>query len=149
MSSIYDSNYCHLFSEVPLYDELWSSPSTRTFIHVWGYSNRCLVVNMCGFNPFFLKLLKLPICGDSLARIISEVIPEIVLTILMFAGKFSIKVHPRMLLKHFSKETWMAFKVGFATFVSLVSYSIPLVLMQKFVNEAATSIDVYDTVIKV
>ncbi|KAH0790347.1 MatE family protein [Histomonas meleagridis] len=108
-----------------------------------------LVVNMCVFDPIFLKVLRLPIWGDSLARIISEAIPGIVLTFLVFLGKFTIKVEPKMFLNRFSKETWPAFKVGFATFVSLVSYSIPLVLMQKFVNEAAISMGVYDDVIEV
>lgn len=106
-------------------------------------------MNMGIFDPLFLVILKTPIWGAGLATIVAEGIPGIVLTILILAGKLSIKPKARMFCSKPTRETWEALKVGIASLVSSVSYTIPLILMQKYVNTAATAIGQYDNVIAV
>ena len=106
-------------------------------------------LNMGIFDPLFLVGFKLPIWGASLATIIAEGTPEIILTVLILCGKFSVKPKARMFISKPTIETWKGLKVGFASLVSNVSYTIPLILMQKYVNLASTAIGQYDAVIAV
>ena len=108
-------------------------------------------MNMGIFDPLFLVGFKTPIWGASLATIIAEGIPGVTLTILILCGKFSLHFKPRMFISKPTIETWKGLKVGFASLISQVSYTIPLILMQKYVNLASSSIshECYSTVLAV
>lgn len=106
-------------------------------------------INMGLFDPLFLVGLKLPIWGASLATIISEAIPGIILTTLILCGKFSLKPKMKMFFQKPTYETWEACKVGFASFIEQISATIPCILMQKYVNMASSAIGQYDVVIAV
>lgn len=96
-----------------------------------------------------LLWLKLPIWGASLSQILSEGIPGIILFFVFFSGKFSIHPKMKMFCSRFSDETRPALKVGLASLIVGISYTLPLILMQKYVNNAATAIGAYNVVIQV
>lgn len=108
-----------------------------------------LVLNMAFFNPLFLMAFKLPIWGASLATVCSEFIVGFTLLILIFSGKFTIKPSLRMFFQPFSKQTWEALRIGVASLMENFSYSIPEILIQKYLNMAAKAIGEYDTIIEV
>jgi Na+-driven multidrug efflux pump len=106
-----------------------------------------LVANMAVFDPLFLVAFKLPMWGASLATIMSEGIPGIVLTILICCGKLSLVTNGKMLISKPSRETWEALQLGLSSLTAQLAGTFPVVLMQKYINMAATSIGEYDTVI--
>lgn len=108
-----------------------------------------LILNMVVFCPFFLLYLKTDIWGASLATVISQGIVGLVLVILIFMGKYTIKPKMIMFCRKFSPESWASLKIGFASLVSNFTVSLPEILLQKFLNMAATAVGEYETVIKV
>lgn len=108
-----------------------------------------LILNMFVLCPLFLLYLKIGIWGASLATILSQAIVAIVLVILIFMGKFTVKPQLSMFFRRFSSESWKSLKIGFASLVSNFTVSLPEILLQKFLNMAATAVHEYDTVIKV
>ena len=102
-----------------------------------------------GFLAITLLWLKLPIWGASLSIISSQAIPGIILLFIFFNGTFSIKPELKMFFKSFSDQTLPALKIGISSLIVAVSYTIPLILMQKYVNSAATRIGIYDYTIQV
>lgn len=107
-----------------------------------------LIVNIMFFEPIFLMCFKTSTWGASLSTILSETIPGIILTILIFRGKFCIKPQFKMFLKKFTPSTCSALKIGISTFVENISTTLPLVLMQKYINSAARAIGIYDQCIE-
>jgi Na+-driven multidrug efflux pump len=103
----------------------------------------------CLFNPLFLILLKTPIWGSSLARVCGEALAALAGVCLIFRGKFKIRPTARMFLGSFSRETWAGMKIGFAEFISVCSETLPMVLVQKYVNSASKAIGVYEIVLEV
>ena len=93
--------------------------------------------------------LKTDIWGASLATVISQGIVGLVLVILIFMGKYTIKPKMIMFCRKFSPESWASLKIGFASLVSNFTVSLPEILLQKFLNMAATAVGEYETVIKV
>ena len=108
-----------------------------------------LFLNMGVFCPLFLLYFKFGIWGASLATIISQALVTIVLVVQIFMGKYTIKPKFNMFCRKFSHESWVSLKIGFASLVSNFTVSLPEILLQKFLNMAATAVGEYDTVIKV
>jgi Na+-driven multidrug efflux pump len=108
-----------------------------------------ILANMLIFDPLFLVALKLPIWSASLATILSSGLLGIALTLLILFGKFSLSPNFRMFLVKPSSETFEALRVGFGSFIANLSFTLPTILLQKWVNEAAIAIGKYDTVISV
>jgi Na+-driven multidrug efflux pump len=108
-----------------------------------------LVANMAVFDPLFLVAFKLPIWGASLATIVSEGIPGIILMILICCGKFSLVTNAKMFISKPSLETCQALQLGLSSFAGQLANTVPVILIQKYVNMAATSIGEYETVIAV
>ena len=116
---------------------------------LYGLIQFCsFILNIC-FLFGFLYGLKLPIWGASLAVILSEALPGIVVFYFCMKGKFSIHPTFSMFLKSFSDEICPALKIGISSLIIGISYSLPILLMQKYVNLASTSIGAYETVIEV
>jgi Na+-driven multidrug efflux pump len=92
------------------------------------------------FNPLFLLFLKTPIWGASLARISGEGISALIGISLIFRGKFRIRPKFWMFTAPFSRDTFAGMKLGLAEFISVCSETLPMILIQKYVNDAAISI---------
>jgi Na+-driven multidrug efflux pump len=105
--------------------------------------------NIAIFDPVLLVVLGLPIWGASLATILSAAIPGVILISLLLAGKFSLAPTKRMFISKMSPETLGALRVGFGSFAANLSFTLPTILMQKWVNDAALAIGLYDTIIAV
>ena len=117
---------------------------------VFGISQAAsLIFNMGLFCPLFLVAFKLPIWGASLATLCSEGLVGLILTILIFMGKFTIRPSFRMFVRKFSPETWASLKIGIASLISSLADSLPSLLLQKYMNSAAKAIGAYDLVIQV
>jgi Na+-driven multidrug efflux pump len=108
-----------------------------------------LVMNQLVFNPVFLMGLRLPVWGVSLSRACTGAVVAAIGLGLIFGGYF--KIHPtlQMFSKPFVEETWVAMRVGFAEFIGVISESLPMIVMQKFVNSAALEIGEYETILEV
>lgn len=100
-------------------------------------------------NPLFLLYFKWPIWGTSLASVISNSIPGIVLTVLVFKGKFSIKPKLNMIIKKFSSETSEGLKSGLSVLFEEAAIVLPFVLLQKYLSNAANAVGEYTSVMAV
>ena len=96
-----------------------------------------LLMNMFVFNPLFLFKFKLGVWSAALSTVISEGIPGIILTTLIFSGKFTLKFNCKMFTSKPSKHSYSALKIGFASFIMNLSSAIPEFAMQKFVTMTA------------
>lgn len=105
------------------------------------------VINIGCIDPIFLFVLKLPIWCASLATVLSQGIVGTTLIIMFFTGKFDISPKGKMFFSKFSKETSPALRLGLSTLVENLSLSLPLLLLQKYFNSAATEIHEYDNCI--
>lgn len=101
------------------------------------------------FDPIFLIWLKLPIWSPSLASILSQAISAIILLVLIFGGKLGLQPELKMLFRKFTKETWMGFKLSISTFIGALGYFIPIVVIQKYINQAANKIGKYDVIMAI
>lgn len=108
-----------------------------------------LLLDMFVFAPLFLLYFKTGIWGATLSTVISQTIVTIVLLIQIFRGKYTITPTFSMLFKKFSSESWESLKIGLASLVGFLTVSIPEILLQKYLNMAATHQDQYDVCIKV
>jgi Na+-driven multidrug efflux pump len=66
--------------------------------------------------------------------ILAEVIPGLVILIWFFRGKFSVKPKLGQLLKRPIAETRHALAVGFLSFISSLSNSLPIIFFQKYLT---------------
>lgn len=107
-----------------------------------------LIINMVLFCPLFLLVFKFGIWGASLATVISQFIVSVVLVVLIFYGKFTVKPKFNMFIKKFSSETWKALKIGIASLLSYFAGSLPEILLQKFLYTAAGNIGEYKTIVE-
>lgn len=96
------------------------------------------VLNGAVLNPLFLMGLKFPLWGSSLATIIAESIPAVLITIFAFAGKLSIQPKFSMLFAPFSRETWAGLKTGFADLIEAISLDFPMIVVEKLIIDASS-----------
>ncbi|OHT15435.1 MatE family protein [Tritrichomonas foetus] len=96
-------------------------------------------LNMLCFDPLFLVAFKTPIWGASLSTIISNAIPGIFITVIVFSGKLEVKPNWRMFFRKFDGETFDGLKSAIADLIEAVSLDLPLVLMQKYLDSAAAA----------
>lgn len=101
------------------------------------------ILNILVFDPLFLLGFKTSIWGCTLATTLSQLIVGGILTFFILKGKFSFKPTKEMLKKKISHETGKALFVGIPELVMELSLSIPLVLMQKYIDKASTAIGIY------
>ena len=105
----------------------------RTFLFgMLNISNLCL--NMLILDPLFLFPLKMGIVGASLATVISEIIPTVIVLACFYAHKFGVKPTCHQLLTKFSPHSIPSLKVGFSQLISQLSVCIPSVLVRKYVG---------------
>lgn len=97
-------------------------------------------LNCCIFAPIFLFVLKVPLKYAGISFALSQSIPGIVLTILIFSGKFTLKPKWRQLCKGFKKDSFHALLLASPFFINVLAGSLPpmllLTLMMKAAKEA-------------
>lgn len=113
------------------------------------YQVMSLILNIGVFAPIFLIWLKTPIWGASLATILSQAVPGIIITINIFRGKYTLTPKLSMFIKKFTPETKHALNIGLSTLISQISLNLPFLLMQKYVTNAAIAINEYEDTIAV
>ncbi|OHT15953.1 hypothetical protein TRFO_13638 [Tritrichomonas foetus] len=102
-----------------------------------------LGISMAGLVPLFLYGFKSGIIGTSIATILADAIPGVILVILYFAGFFGVKPKVNMLFKPFSKHTWKALGVGSSQLVSQLALNIPGIFIRKLIGLSTDPVD-YD-----
>lgn len=101
------------------------------------------LLNMLCFDPAFLMGFKTGMWGASLATAISNFIPMLVLYILLFRGKFSIKLDFKLYLNKFNHHTFSALRVSLSQLISNLASSLPVLFLAKFVAQAAKNANDY------
>ncbi|OHT05400.1 MatE family protein [Tritrichomonas foetus] len=120
--------------------------------HMWLYAIvqvAAFGLNMFGFNPMLLLGFKLPIWAASLSTVISESTPTLIIVVMIFMGKFSVKPKIKMFFKCFVKDTFIALNTGIADLIEAFSIDLSLVVMQKFIDNAATKAGCLEAVLGV
>ena len=94
----------------------------------------------CGFfSPIFLFGFKVPFRCAGLGFALSQSIPGIILSILLFSGKFASLVHWENLVKKPIKESLQALKLGSPFIINCIMGTFPPILMINFMMSAAES----------
>ena len=94
------------------------------------------ILNLGFLCPLFLLNLKVGIKGVALASMLSEGSAGILILVLYFRGKFTVKPKLSQLLNRFSSETWSALRVGLSSLAQSVSLEIPGILLRKLIGLA-------------
>ncbi|KAK8896480.1 hypothetical protein M9Y10_014380 [Tritrichomonas musculus] len=101
------------------------------------------VLNVGVLDPLFFLVIKTPIWGCTLATAVSQLTVGSFLAFIILKGKFTLKPSKKMFYSKFSPETGQALIVGIPELVMELSLSIPLVLMQKFIEKSSYKIGIY------
>lgn len=101
------------------------------------------VLNILVFDPIFFMWLKTPIWGCTLATAISQLIVGSIVNFLILRGTFSFKPKAKMVVSKFTSETGRALLVGIPELVMELSLSIPLIMMQKYIEKASNAIGIF------
>lgn len=96
-----------------------------------------LMLNMFVFCPLFLLVFKWETPGAAFANVFAELIPAIIVSVLFFRGKFSVKPKFKGLFQKFSPHTIPALKVGISQLIMNLSRSIPSIFLRKFMGLCA------------
>ncbi|OHT05897.1 hypothetical protein TRFO_26259 [Tritrichomonas foetus] len=104
------------------------------------------VLNCCVFAPIIEIAAKAPINWSGVPYTLAHGIPGIVLMVLIFQGKFSIKPTWSMWLRPFSREIWDALKVASSFIIFLIVNSFPPMLLMHYLLGSAASIGDLDVV---
>lgn len=105
-----------------------------------------LVLNMGVFDPLFLLGFKTTIWGSSMATILAELLPSLVLLVLYYKGKFNIKPSIKDFHLRFSNETWNGLKTGSSEIVSNLAVVPPSIILNRMMGDAARRQDIYEPV---
>ena len=98
----------------------------------------CAFVLNCGiFSPIFLFGFKVPFSCAGLGFALSQAIPGIVMSALLFSGKFQSFAHWDNLLKMPIKESLQALKLGAPFIINCIMGTFPPVLMINYMMSAA------------
>jgi len=93
--------------------------------------------------------LKLPIWGCTLATLCSQAFPGLILFFCYMNHKLGLDSEFNMFCKKFSPETFAGLRVGVSSLIMGLSYSLPSLMIQKYISSAAKAIGEYDVVIQV
>ena len=104
------------------------------------------ILNVAVFDPLLLVAFKTPIWGATAATALAQLLVGLTLNICILNGKFGFQPELKMFISKFSKETGKALIVGIPELVMEFSLSVPLIMMQKYIENAAAEIGVYDEV---
>ncbi|KAH0795530.1 MatE family protein [Histomonas meleagridis] len=100
------------------------------------------ILNCCFFSPILFFLIKVDSSFSGLPFALSQVVPSIVLFILIYRGKFSLKPTLRSWRNGFSKETFDALKLSSPFILNVLAGTIPPILLMNYLMKAANAIGV-------
>lgn len=117
------------------------------FIQSQGRSILCGILQFaafalnCGFiSPILLFVVKVPIKYAGVSFALSQSIPGIILTILIFSGKFNIRPGWSLFFKKVAKETLNALLLGTPFILNILAGALPpMVLLHYMMKAAVTS----------
>ena len=96
----------------------------------------CLGLNGLVLDPLFLFGFKMGIRGVSIATVVSEILPTIVVLFFYYRGTFGVKLKFAELCKKFSPRTLTAVKVGLSQLIAQLSVTLPSIVLRKYVGMA-------------
>ncbi|KAH0795314.1 MatE family protein [Histomonas meleagridis] len=105
-----------------------------------------LIANMALWDPLLLIGVKTGVWGASLATVLSEFVPMSAIVICLFKGRFTTRLHWRLFVQKFNKETYNALLVAISALLMNLSTTIPEVVLQKFVSNAARAIGEFNDI---
>ena len=106
---------------------------------LYGMTNiACLALNGLVLDPLFLFAFKAGIRSVSIATVVSEIIPAVIIFLLYYVWhKFGIKPQWGQFCMCFTKRTGDALKVGVSQLFSQLSVSVPSIVVRKFIGMAS------------
>ena len=102
------------------------------------------VLNMAVFDPLFLVALKTGMWGASLATVLSNFCPALVIYIMVFSGKFAVKPKFKSYLKKFNPHCFSALRVSLSQLISNLAGSIPVLLLAKYMALSGEAVGKYE-----
>ena len=90
-------------------------------------------------DPIFLFHTNLGVMGAALATVLSEAIPMLVLFILFYLGKFTVKPKLSELFKPFRPDHGRTLLIGLSACISILSMNIPSIFMNYFTGQAVNT----------
>lgn len=103
-------------------------------------------LNCCIFAPILLFAIKVPLKYAGISFALSQSIPGIVLTILIFSGKFTLKPKWSQLLKGFKKDSYHALLLASPFFINVLAGSLPPMLLLTLMMKAAKAAGISEQV---
>ena len=105
-----------------------------------------LIANMGLWDPLMLIAFDTGVWGASLATVLSEFIPMLAIVICLFKGRFTTRLHWKLFLHKFNHETYNALLVAISALLMNLSTTIPDIVLQKFVSNAARAIGEFNDI---
>ena len=116
------------------------------FIQSQGRSMLCGALQFLGFAincgflaPILLFAVKVPVKYAGISFALSQSIPGVILTGLIFAGKFNIQPEKKMFLKCISKETLNALLLGTPFILNILAGALPPMVLLSYMMKAANA----------
>lgn len=116
------------------------------FIQSQGRSILCGLLQLAAFalncgiiSPILLFAVKVPIKYAGISFVLSQSIPGIILTILIFKGKFNIQPKISMFLRRISKGTLNALLLGTPYILNILAGAIPPMILLRYMMLAASN----------
>ena len=116
------------------------------FIQSQGRSTLCGVLQFVGFAlncgilaPILLFAVKVPLKYAGVSFALSQSIPGVIMTYLIFAGKFNIHPDKSMFCKCISKETLHALLLGTPFILNILAGALPPMVLLSYMMKAATA----------
>lgn len=94
-------------------------------------------LNCCVFAPILLFVVKVPLKLAGISFALSQAIPGIVLTILIFSGKFTLKPQWKQLFRGFKKDSFHALLLASPFFINVLAGTLPPMLLLTLIMKAA------------
>jgi Na+-driven multidrug efflux pump len=105
---------------------------------VFGVMNIISVVcNGALFDPLFLLGIRMGIRGASIATVICETIPALILVVCYFCNRFTVKPKISQLFKKFSPATLPALRIGLSQLMCNICILVPSVIIRKLIGDAS------------
>ena len=104
------------------------------------------VFNICILAPIILLGIKAPISWSGVPFSLAHGISGIIMTILIFSGKFSLKPTWSMWKEPLGKEVWQALKVASSIIISLMVGTWPPMLLTHYLYQVAFNINQFSDI---
>ena len=103
-----------------------------------------LSVSAGALSPLFLYVFKMGVMATSLATVLADAIPGVILAICYFQGVFGVKPKWKQLCKPFSRHIWSALSVGVSQLFANLALAIPSIPIRELLRRTVDSDAEYD-----